>query len=402
MRHQMQRIFFCQLTTQPFRRFKPCRVAGAIVVVERRNSGRGNFDLARRRGQFMGHRVGAEAFHHHRRLLRWRHFEQALGPEGFKRRQRDVEQTRALGGFIIEVAQPCSLVTALGKFFFYTEALRQPAENIVIVARFGHRSYHALHGDDMAVAATGADVVALQHGGGGEHDIRQLGVGVPVLLVDDNGFRLRSPRAHQTIQILMVMKRIAARPINQADVGVGAYLAVEIVMAAGVFQHVGDARHGDRRLHAVGALRQHRAGERARVRALDAHRAVGQRKAAAGRADLAENGGECNRHPIRLLAMIAALQRPRHVDHGAAGIHTACKVGDRVRGHIADRGGPRSRLGRAIGFTHDVAAQRFKIRAVTIEERAIVFAVGDDGVRQRQHKGGVGVRPHGNPFRAGC
>ena len=58
------------------------------------------------------------------------------------------------------------------------------------LARFGHRINRALHCDDVTVAAGRANVVALQHGRRRQHNIGELGVGIPVLLVDDDVFLL--------------------------------------------------------------------------------------------------------------------------------------------------------------------------------------------------------------------
>src|SRR3546814_3758217 len=61
------------------------------------------------------------------------------------------------------------------------------------------------------------------------------------------------------------MERVAAGPIDEADVGIGASLAVIAVGRARVQQHVRDARHRNEVRHSVPALRQgcHRDGIRA-------------------------------------------------------------------------------------------------------------------------------------------
>jgi len=74
--------------------------------------------------------------------------------------------------------------------------------------------------------------------------------------VHDDALRF-APRCQQAIEILVMVKRIAATPVDETDVGIYARLAVEIVACPGIEQHVGDARNRDRRFHCVVALRQH-------------------------------------------------------------------------------------------------------------------------------------------------
>ena len=75
-------------------------------------------------------------------------------------------------------------------------------------------------------------------------------VGVHQLSLHDDGLRLL-PGALQPVEVLVVMERIAAGPIDQLDVGIGVAAAVELVARAGIEQHVGDAGdrdHGARRI----------------------------------------------------------------------------------------------------------------------------------------------------------
>jgi hypothetical protein len=65
----------------------------------------------------------------------------------------------------------------------------------------------------------------------------------PERLVDDDGLGLRKGSS-QAVQILMVVERVAACPVDQADIRIGQGLAVERHRAARIEQHVGDARDG--------------------------------------------------------------------------------------------------------------------------------------------------------------
>ena len=54
-----------------------------------------------------------------------------------------------------------------------------------------------------------------------------------------------APGETQAVEVLVVMERIAARPVDQADVGIEVLGAVVGEALAGMQQHVGEARHRD-------------------------------------------------------------------------------------------------------------------------------------------------------------
>ncbi len=62
------------------------------------------------------------------------------------------------------------------------------------------------------------------------------------------------PGRDQTVEVLVVMERIAAAPIDEANVRIGQAPAVVVERRTGLEQHVGDARHGNEALDAVRAL----------------------------------------------------------------------------------------------------------------------------------------------------
>ncbi len=108
--------------------------------------------------------------------------------------------------------------------------------------------------------------------------------------MDDQRLGL-APGEAQAVEILVVMKRIAARPIDQADVGIAVLASVVDEALAGMQQHVGDACHRNEFVNRVGTLRQGRAEEAQRTAAHHVRGPVAARKAAAGQADLAQHGG---------------------------------------------------------------------------------------------------------------
>jgi len=123
----------------------------------------------------------------------------------------------------------------------------------------------------------------------------------------DDGIRPRKGAA-QPVQILMVVEGIAARPIDEPDVGVSEPLAVEVEHLPRMEQHVGNARHRNKIGYAVALDRQCRKRHRQwRLSGIGGRsQCVGE--PAARQSDLAEQRGQHNTHPDRLLAMFSPLQ----------------------------------------------------------------------------------------------
>ncbi len=134
----------------------------------------------------------------------------------------------------------------------------------------------------------------------------------------------------QAVDVLVVMEGIAAGPIDQADVRIGPRLAVVAIGAAGIEQHVGDARHRNEIGDAVAALPQRRPRHVVDAAAVIADRPERIGIAAAGKADLAERCRQHHAHPHRLLAMLGALQRMRDGDQRALSGEPARQLADRV------------------------------------------------------------------------
>ena len=189
-------------------------------------------------------------------------------------------------------------------------------QNGVIVAGLAVRRHGSLHGDVKAFAGSEPDVVTLERSRRGQHDVGALGRRSPILFVHHDGFRL-APRAIEPSQVLMMMKRIAARPIHQADVRVVPRDALIGEGRAGREQKVRDARDGNEVLDLVCALRKHRS-RNATVRAAhDIHRAIAEPIATTGQPNLPDHGSQRDQHPKWLLPVRRALQGPGDVEHGS-------------------------------------------------------------------------------------
>ena len=290
------------------------RTIGVAKTGDRRG---GNLDFAARGRQGRGFGVAAEVAEDATvpDIDRQRQF--AGFPELVEPRRVDAAFGQGVAGRLVNVCEPLPRRAALGECFTDAETLRQPGEDIVIVARFAVRADRAVHRDHQRVAGRRADILALQGDRRRQDDVGVArGRGPRRLMHDD---RVRTGKgAAQTAEILMMVERVAAGPVDQLDIGIGQALAVVVERFAGVQQHVGDARDRDEIGDAVAADRQGR--QRHRERRFAGIRGRAQRigKAAARQPDLAEQRGQHDTHPDRLLAMLGALQRLRAGDQGAA------------------------------------------------------------------------------------
>ena len=132
---------------------------------------------------------------------------------------------------LIEVLNPRRLVASLGKLRL-EPSRRRGRKDIEIVARLANRLDRLLHGDDKGIPPRAADIVALERRRRRQHDVGVAGGRRPPRLVHNDGFG-PLPGSAQPVEILMMMERIAAGPIDQPDVGIGAARAVEVVAPAG-------------------------------------------------------------------------------------------------------------------------------------------------------------------------
>ena len=225
--------------------------------------------------------------------------------------------------------------TPLGELLPEAQALGQASEDPVVVAGLPHRLGHCGHGDQHRLGA--ADVIAFERCRRRQHDVGPPGDRRPERLLHHDGLG-PPPRLHQAIQVLVVVEGVPARPVHEPDVGKAAPAAVEVVRLERPFQHLGDARDGNggrpRLAH------RHRQARNARPRlsrAGVALRAEAECVAAAGQADLAEHARQCQRHPVRLLAMVSPLSGQREVDERALGGHLVRQRDDDIgvdAGHL--------------------------------------------------------------------
>ena len=95
-----------------------------------------------------------------------------------------------------------------------------------------------------------ADILSLQRGGSRQNDVREFGLRGPVLLMHHHRLRT-APGLAQSVNILVMVKRIASRPVDQTDVGIMQQLTVELIGFSRVQQHIGQPRHRDNAVHRI-------------------------------------------------------------------------------------------------------------------------------------------------------
>ena len=267
----------------------------------------------------------------------------------------------------------------------------------MVVACLPDRVGGPVHGDQVGVPPPAADVLALQAGGGRQHDVGVPGGGGPVRLVHHDRVG-PAERGAQPAQVLVVVERVAAGPVDQPDVRVGEPLAVVVVGGTRAEQHVRDPGDRDERAHRVVALAEGRQLHQRAVAADVTHGAVAVAEPAAGQPDLAEHRGQRQRGPDRLLAVPGALQRPGDRDHGARGRHPPRQAPDRLGLDAAHRPGPFGVLGHAVGLAEQVALERVVAGRAGVQELLVMQALGGQRVREPEHQRDVRRRDHRVPL----
>src|SRR5262249_57390978 len=97
--------------------------------------------------------------------------DEALSPELLEAGERDALGGGAGAHLIVDPLAPGHLVAVFGERALVAKTLRQRVENIEVVLRIADRVDGAVHGENERVAGRASDVVSLERGGGGRHDV---------------------------------------------------------------------------------------------------------------------------------------------------------------------------------------------------------------------------------------
>src|SRR5260370_42270188 len=117
---------------------------------------------------------------------------------------------------MVDPLAPAHFVPILGERALIPEALCERAEDIEVVLRISDGIDGAVHRENESVTGGAADVVALEKGGGGKHDGGVTPGRRPPALAHDDRLGLL-PGAPQPIEILVLVERITAGPVDQPD-----------------------------------------------------------------------------------------------------------------------------------------------------------------------------------------
>ncbi len=304
---QVQRPAGGHWRSQPFRWRQPGGVGRAIRIAEARDLFRIQLDTAGWRAQRMARGVMAEVLEQHEGLLGLGNGHIPLVPECVELRRLATAVTPRFAHGIENMPYPRHLVAALRVGLFVAAKRSQLPVNVEIIAAGANRSQCLMHGEYVAVPRRSAYVVSFQGRGGWQHDVGAARHGRPPDLVRDDGLWL-GPCPAQTIQVLLVMEGIAARPVHHLDIWINAFAPIEFVSLSGVQQHVGDAGHGDNRAGRI-APRFHGGACNLHARVADTvHGSMAERHATAGHADMPQGRRKRDAGPVGLFAPVGALQ----------------------------------------------------------------------------------------------
>ncbi len=319
----------------------------------------------------MGKWILTEIFHKHERLAALRHFHMPFLPEGVEIRPVNALTLVSHRALLIQVFDPLRFIAVFGEGFTVAEAIRQVSENIEVVTRLMLRLNRLMHRQHEAVTGRAANIVTLQGGGHRQDDIGHLRRRRPDNVLHDH--RIRSlPAFHQPVNLLMMVERVAARPVDQTNLRIGVHLSLEVVRLAGIQQHIADARHRDRQIgNRVDAGRHHRCRPfHARVTHA-VHRAMAEGEARARQSRLTEHRRQRNHHPVRLFATVRALNGIGTGNKAAFANQLLRQLLNALRRNAGDFAGPLRRFWRAVGFAQQIAAQLRIAHAMGAEEGAI-------------------------------
>ena len=394
---QMERIPGGKRGAQILGRPEPGGMTGAIIVLEAFDRGRRQLDPPRRGVERLAVRIGQEVGIRDEIRLGQRDLDMALGPEPVEVGHDDAHVVALAAPPSIHVTQPGGGVALFRVAVPDTQGIGDVGQNGEVIARLSLGRHHLLHCHHVAVSRAGGDVVTLQGRGRRQDDVGVAGGRGPPGLIHDDRFNTR-PGAPESVQVLVVMERVAARPVDQADIRVSEAPAIVVVFLVRLFQQVGHPRHRD---EVVGAVRQGRQSDRGHSGAWRAHAtaaAVAEAKAEPGLADGTEHGGEGDGHPVGLFAAFGALQRPAGGHEGGLFARLPRQTQDGFGGHAGFRRRPGGGFRHAVGLAQHIGAQTVVADGAAVEEIPVDQIFRDQDMRHGQHHGGVGAGDDGHPL----
>ena len=187
-------------------------------------------------------------------------------------------------------------------------------------------------------------------------------------------------------------ERVAAGPEDQTNIGIGDLLAVVVDALSRIEQHVVEAvgignRNLDRVVAGIDATQRGMlGGQRTAIGVV-----IAQPEAAARQPDLAQHGGQRHQHPVRLLAMVLALDCPAAHQHGATLGHAARQLANIVSRHRGDLFRPFRGFRLLVLLAQEIRQELLEADRVSVDELFVVELFGIERMGQRQHQRGIAV-----------
>ena len=194
-------------------------------------------DFAAGRLQRVRFWIVLEVFEQHERFRRRRKLHVTLLPERIEIRQFDAVFGRQIVRQIVQMAYPTGFVAAFVESVRDSQSIRELAEDGEVVASLVDRLDGLVHGHDEPISAARGEIVAFERGCRRQHDVGMPSGRRPPRLVDDYRVRL-PPGAYEPVEILVMVERVSAGPVNDFDVGLDQIRTLELVRLVGMKQHV--------------------------------------------------------------------------------------------------------------------------------------------------------------------
>ena len=313
-------------------------------------------------------------------------------------RQFNVIYLGALACLIPQPGQPVIDTAPLGKGICNTHLCRNPAQDVIIIARHTGRFSRFGHAHKIGVERGHGDIPPFQRHRTGQHDIGKFGSRVPTPVMDDNRVRL-FPGPPHAVQVLMMVKRVTPGPVNDAGIGIAISLAIIVKCRARVQQHVADPRNRDEIRHRVPALWHSRIGYPRHIVAHMVGDGVSKSDPAPGQPDLAKQGCQRNGRPEGLFTPLLPAERPADADHGALACHFMCQSGDISLGNAGQRRSPRSVFHHTVRLPVQIGHEFAIANRITFNKGAINKTIPMQHMAQCQQQSRIGIRAHRHPSR---
>src|SRR6185312_9243242 len=195
----------------------------------------------------------------------------------------------------------------------------------------------------------------------------------------------------QAPQILMMMKRVAASPINKLDLRIDPRLEIVAIALPGLKQKIGHARARNMRRRLVWKLRYPRNRRTISGVAHTVHRAIAKSIPLPWQTNASQRRSQCNERPKRLLSIDSALQAPGRRQHASLACQGARQSFDGPRRNTGNGARPPRRFRDTIALAEDVIREGLKAGRVRRYKFFVLQVIGEKNVDQCKNESGIGI-----------